>query len=329
MPAPSGRQISLAFADQQLTVVEVGGGIRSYSVDGLAVLDGYRATEMCSGGRGQLLAPWPNRLGGGRFAWAGREWQTALTEPEQHNAIHGLARWANWTVADEAADSARLEYRLYPQPGWPWIVDLAVTYSLSAAGLEVCTQATNLPGGAGPCPFGVGWHPYLAAFEGSVDDAVLTVPAETTYVMDDHGLPVAKRPVEATDVDFRAGRRIGAAQLDTAFTDLVRGGEARAVVEFAAGGGSDTSTRRGAGRPTANPTPTPSTTRLWMDAAFTHLMVFSGDTLPEAGRRRRGLAVEPMTCAPDMLRTGDGRLVLEEGETFEATWGLSSSAGGS
>ncbi|HEY3810705.1 MAG TPA: hypothetical protein VGL49_04655, partial [Acidimicrobiales bacterium] len=67
MPAPSGRQISLTFADQQLTVVEVGGGIRSYRVAGLALLDGYPATEMCSGGRGQLLVPWPNRLGGGRF----------------------------------------------------------------------------------------------------------------------------------------------------------------------------------------------------------------------------------------------------------------------
>ncbi len=134
---------------------------------------------MCSGGRGQVLTPWPNRLGDGRFDWAGREWQTALTEPEQHNAIHGLARWANWTVADEAADSARLTYRLYPQPGWPWILDLAVTYSLSAAGLEVRTEAINLPGGAGPCPFGAGWHPYLAAFGGLVDDAVLTVPAAT------------------------------------------------------------------------------------------------------------------------------------------------------
>jgi aldose 1-epimerase len=51
-------------------------------------------------------------------------------------------------------------------------------------------------------------------------------------------------------------------------------------------------------------------------------MIFSGDTLADPARRRRGLAVEPMTCAPDMLRTGDGRLVLEQGETLGADWGV-------
>ena len=34
-----------------------------------------------------------------------------------------------------------------------------------------------------------------------------------------------------------------------------------------------------------------------------------------------------MTCAPDMLRNGFGRLVLGEGETFEAAWGLTASGG--
>jgi aldose 1-epimerase len=57
-------------------------------------------------------------------------------------------------------------------------------------------------------------------------------------------------------------------------------------------------------------------------------MVFSGDTLDEAARRRRALAVEPMTCAPDMLRNGFGRIVLDEGETFEASWGVAALDGG-
>jgi aldose 1-epimerase len=51
-------------------------------------------------------------------------------------------------------------------------------------------------------------------------------------------------------------------------------------------------------------------------------MVFSGDTLSEVDRRRRGLAVEPMTCAPNMLQSGDGRRVLAEGESLDVAWGL-------
>lgn len=288
-------------------MVEVGGGLRTYTIGGRPVLDGYGDDEMCSGGRGQALMPWPNRLGDGRFEWDGDVLQTALTEPENHNAIHGLVRWGSWTVAEEAPDRVRMEYRLYPQPGWPWVLDLAVAYTLGGDGLEVRTTAVNLPGGAGACPFGAGWHPYLYAFGGLVDDAVLTFSAATAYVADERGLPVGTVPVAGGDLDFSAGRPIGAARLDHGFTDLARDGLGRASVELRAGDGSGRSTR------------------LWMDRAYTHLMVFSGDTVAEVERRRRGLAVEPMTCAPDMLRNGFGRLILGEGETFEAAWGLSAS----
>jgi aldose 1-epimerase len=60
---------------------------------------------------------------------------------------------------------------------------------------------------------------------------------------------------------------------------------------------------------------------LWQDESFPYLMVFTGDTLPEP-HRRRGLAVEPMTCAPDAFNSGDGLLVLAPGETFTGSWGI-------
>ena len=309
MPTPSGRQIHLTHQDQEVTVVEVGGGLRTYTSGGRSVLDGYGDDEMCSGGRGQALMPWPNRLGDGRFEWDGALLQTALTEPEHHNAIHGLVRWASWTVAEESTDQVRMEYRLYPQPGWPWILDLAVTYILGADGLEVRTAAVNLPGGAGPCPFGAGWHPYLEAFGGLVDDVVLSFGAATAYVADERGLPVRTVAVAGGELDYAAGRPIGAARIDHGFTDLARDDLGRAHVELRAGDRSGRSTR------------------LWMDRVYTHLQIYTGDTVEEVDRRRRGLAVEPMTCAPDMLHNGFGRLVLGEGETFEAAWGLSASGG--
>jgi aldose 1-epimerase len=309
MPIPTGRQAELTYRDHEVTVVEVGGGLRTYTAGGRPVLDGYPEDEPSSSGRGQVLMPWPNRLGDGRFVWNDVGLQTALTEPENHNAIHGLVRWASWTVAEEASHRVRMENRLYPQPGWPWILDLAVTYTLGDDGLEVRTTARNLPGGAGACPFGAGWHPYLDAFGGLVDEAVLTFGAATAYVADERGLPRHTVTVAGTDLDFSTGRPIGGAHLDTAFTDLARDSRGRATVELRAGDGSD---RR---------------TRLWVDAAYTHLMVFSGDTVDQVDRRRHGLAVEPMTCAPDMLRNGFGRIVLEEGETFEATWGLTAVGG--
>jgi aldose 1-epimerase len=150
----------------------------------------------------------------------------------------------------------------------------------------------------------LGWHPYVAAFGGLVDDTVLRLPAATAYRSDDRGLPVERYAVDGTGVDFRPGRRIGADRLDTAFTDLARDDSGRAVVELtsAEGGGPGVS--------------------MWMDAAYTHVMVFSGDTLADPARRRGGLAIEPMTCAPNALRSGDGLVTLEHGQTIAAAWGI-------
>ena len=101
---PTGRQIRLTHGDQELVVVEVGGGIRTYRQADADVIDGYAGTEMSPGGRGQVLAPWPNRVGDGRYEWEGQAQQLALTEPENHNAIHGLVRWSAWSVTDEQDD---------------------------------------------------------------------------------------------------------------------------------------------------------------------------------------------------------------------------------
>jgi aldose 1-epimerase len=308
MSTPSGQQIRLSHAGQELTVVEVGGGIRTYTTGGRAVIDGYDESEMCPGGRGQLLAPWPNRLADGYFEWNGQHLQTPLSEPENHNAIHGLVRWEAWSVRAVDPAEVRLTYQLHPQPGWPWPLDLAVAYALGDYGLKVVTEITNVGDAkSGACPVGIGWHPYLAPFGGMVDQSTLTLPAAETYASDGRGLPIGRHQVEGTPLDFRSGRTVGEAVLDVAFTALDRDDDGRATVELT---------------PTAKGDRYNYGIRMWMDRAYTHVMVFSGDTLADPARRRRGLAVEPMTCAPNMLRSGDGRRVLEPGESLIAAWGL-------
>ena len=311
MTVPSGRQARLEAHGQSLVAVEVGGGLRSYRHNGIDILDGYYEDEVCPAGSGQLLAPWPNRLGDGRFTWNGREYQLPITEVSKSNAIHGLVRWANWTLpepetlhspwtAGTPVEHVTVSHRLHPQPGWPWALDFRVVYRLSEGGLEVRTWMTNLSTEA--CPVGIGWHPYIRAFGGTVDDILLTVPARAAYRSDDRGLPIGVVSVDELGLDFNDGRRIGGARLDAAFADLQRGDDGRCVVRIESEGSP--------------------MVKLWMDRQFTNLMVFTGDTISDEGRRRRGLAVEPMTAAPDMLRSGDGRQVLEPASTLEAAWGI-------
>jgi aldose 1-epimerase len=52
-------------------------------------------------------------------------------------------------------------------------------------------------------------------------------------------------------------------------------------------------------------------------------MVYTGDTLEPADRRRTGIAIEPMTCPPNAFRTGVDLIELEPGATWRGTWGIS------
>src|SRR5262249_43545161 len=218
--APSGKQITITAGDQQAVVVEVGGGLRSYSTGGRDLIDGYRADEMSSSGRGQVLIPWPNRLQDGSYEFDGRRHQLPLNEPERRNAIHGLVRWATWTVAERESDRAVMKHVLYPQPGYPFTLGISVEYALSDSGLQVRTTATNL--GANPWPYGIGAAPYLMIGTGLIDHLMLRVPGRSVLQSDERGLPVVTEIVEGTEYDFQRPRRIGSTRLDHAFTDLKR-----------------------------------------------------------------------------------------------------------
>jgi aldose 1-epimerase len=233
---PTGEQFRLRSGDAEVVVVEVGGGLRTYRAGGRDVLDGFGEREMAGNARGHLLAPWPNRLRDGRYTWDGAVQQTPLSEPETANAIHGLVRFAPWTVVDRDGGSVRLEHLLHPQPGYPFTLRLQVAYQLSATGLQVTTTAIN--DGDVPLPYGEGHHPYLAAGAGlRVDDCTLQAPAATMLTTDQRSLPTGAVDVTGTPYDLRAGRRIGDLVIDLCFTDLARDDDGLAWVRLTGPGG--------------------------------------------------------------------------------------------
>ena len=107
MTAPSGEQVEIASGDQRAVVVEVGGGLRTYSAGGRAFLDGYGPDEMSRSGRGQVLIPWPNRLEDGGYEFDGRRHQAPIDDLAENAAIHGLVRWAAWTARPARAGVRR------------------------------------------------------------------------------------------------------------------------------------------------------------------------------------------------------------------------------
>jgi aldose 1-epimerase len=297
--APSGDQIEIALGDQRATVVEVGGGLRTYSAAGRDAIDGYGVEEMSRSGRGQVLMPWPNRLQDGSYEFDGARHQLPIDDVEEQDAIHGLVRWVSWTAGEREPHRVVMEHLLHPRPGYPFSLALAIEYRLSDKGLGVTTTATNV--GRVSCPFGSGAHPYLTLGSGTVDELTLLVPGGTVLRSDNRGIPVGSAAVEGTDVDFRRPRTISTTKLDNAFTDLERDDDGLARVQLRdPRGGSELT--------------------LWVDESYPYLMVFTGDPLPDVDRR--ALAVEPMTCPPNAFCSGTDLVRLEPGQSFTGRWGI-------
>jgi len=297
---PTGAQHVLTRGEQTAVVTEMGATLRDYRVGDRVLVDGFPEDARPDGGRGQVLAPWPNRVRGGRYTFDGSEQQLAVSEVATGNAIHGLVRWVGWAVAERDADRVSLTTTVWPQTGYPWLLRLAATYTLDDGGLTVEIAARN--DGAGKAPYGVGQHPYLTAGV-PADHTVLTVPASRRLLSDDRSVPVGVEDVAGTPYDFRDGRVVGDLQLDDTFVGLEPGADGLVRVRL-------TEPRSGLG------------VELWADAATRCLQVFSGDTLPDPARRRAGLAVEPMSCPADAFNSRSDLVVLEPGETHLLRWGL-------
>ena len=160
------------------------------------MLDGYAESERAPDGRGQVLAPFPNRVADGRYTFGGRTCQVAMDEPERGNAIHGMVRWLDWAEVSFTEHDVVLACVLRPQPGYAWELSLQVGYHLSADGLTVASSATNT--GTEPAPFGMGFHPYLGV-GAAVDGLELLVPAGT------HSPVPADRDERPVPVDVTGG----------------------------------------------------------------------------------------------------------------------------
>ncbi len=120
---------------------------------------------------------------------------------------------------------------------------------------------------------------------------------------DERGIPTGSEPVDGTQFDFLKERALGDTQLDTGYADLRRDEDGRARVRLATPDGERRAT-------------------LWLDERYQYLMLFTGDSLPEPARRRRGLGIEPMTCAPNALQSGQGLQILGPGASSTGAWGI-------
>lgn len=299
---PSGEQFELSAGASRAVVTEVGATLRLLELSGEAVILPFEVDALCRDGRGQLLAPWPNRLEDGRYEFMGAAGVAPLNEPERANAIHGLIRfWPFWARA-VTPSQVILHSALVPQPAYPWRLDLEVTYELSEHELAVSLEVANES--ATPAPFGLGFHPYLLAPAGA-EAASVELHASTHLLLDERGLPIGEEPISAFRYAplLHGSSLLGDAVLDDCFGGLEREASGHWSVLFS----PETSRGR--------------TLVVRADSAFGYVMIYSADHLGSS-EARRAVAIEPMTCPPNALRSGHDLVVIDPGETFRASFSL-------
>lgn len=254
------------------------------------VVDGYRdEAEFAAqaGVRNGLMAPFSNRIRAGRYRFDGAEHDLlpGVAEPDRL-VYHGFLRLLDCDAADVATDATSATVRLTSSAirpgafdGYPFALDLDVTYRLTAAGLTLRVVGHNV--GDRAAPYGCGWHPYFRLGSGPVDTLELHVPARTAIRTDEALIPLAgERARQPIDDDerptFERPRPIGPAVIDAAYTDLVPDpdGLARTVLRDPATG---------------------VTLTVWQPAGLMH--VFTGDTLDRD--RRASIALEPVELMTD------------------------------
>jgi aldose 1-epimerase len=302
MRAPTGEQFRLTRNTPnglaEAVIVQVAASIREFRIGGVELTEPYGEFSTPPFGDGIVLVPWPNRVEDGTWKLNGVTQQLDLTEPDKHNAIHGLLRNAAYRVIEQSDGEVTLGATVFPQHGYPFLLETSVRHELTDDGMTVTHRITNESDE--PAPVAIGSHPFFQLGDVATDDLTLTVHAGTRFPVDERLNPSAEIPVDGTDYDLRAGRKVSDLNLDDAFGDVTPDNQVTAVLTA----------------------PDGRSVALWQDESFPYVQVFTTRKFPRGTGLVTAIAIEPMTAPANAFNSGQSLKWLNPGETWQAAWGI-------
>jgi len=306
-PTPD-TEISLSFDNQRAVVSPWGAALRRYflvEADGgeTDIVWGYSGGGSKKGGQGDVLVPFPGRVTEGRYCFDGQALQLERNDKAGPNAIHGFVRTLPWNTLQPDSHRASFDIRLdaesYGRRGYPFSLDIRVTYSLDLQGLSCAFAVQNVGGQA--APVGVGFHPYFTVGTSLIDEAEVKIPGSGYLEFNERLAPTGTIVSAAgTDWDYRDYRRIGNRRFNHCYVQFERDADGMATASLR---------HSGSGR----------VIDIVMDRSFSAVVVYTGDAIVDAPRR--ACAIEPMTCATDAFNHPEwGLKQLLPDETFSGRY---------
>ena len=279
------------------TVDRVGASLNSADVGGEAVVPEWEPASPRPFSAGVTLAPWPNRIRDGKWQWQGKELQLEISEPGRQTALHGLVSDTSWDVVEHDESSVTLSTTLDPAPGYPFTLEMAVTYRLHGDGVD-CTMGIRNVGDA-RAPVAIGFHPFLCLGDRAVRSLTLDSPVAKVVAVDERLLPIGLEDSSHTRHNPAVGVRLHDAEFDTGF-QLEGSGEH--VTRLSAADGASV--------------------ELWQSSELGWIQFFLTDDFPGLRGSHSALAVEPMSAPADAFNSGTDVWQLEPDEEAQASWGI-------
>ena len=165
------------------------------------------------GGGSYVMAPWPGRIDGGRFLWAGRVRDVPVNSGA--HSLHGRGVYLPWTVDWRTPSSCRLSVDF--DSGWPFPGYAVQEIALLDDGIS---QRLEVWAGHGVrFPAGIGWHPWFRRSVGGRTSVRVRVDADRIYETAEM-IPTGWLPRVKDAPDLRGYPLLGVRRLDTCYRHL-------------------------------------------------------------------------------------------------------------
>lgn len=237
------------------------------------------------------LAPFPNRIKDGKYSYDGVDYQLPINFEPQLHAMHGFLADVVYKVLEHEPEKLVLSYHYDGNyKGFPFPFSTQLSYTFNGKRLSCKSIIENT--GVTKMPYGEGWHPYFR-LGGKVNDWSLKFQSKQKIGVDERMIPTGNN-LDYTD--FHQFKMIGEKHFDSCYSLSNENGWGQVVLQSSTG--LELSVYQELGR-----------------RKYNYMQLYT----PE---RRDCLAIEPMTCTPDVLNNGMGLIEVKSQEIIELNWGI-------
>ncbi|MFK7904050.1 MAG: aldose 1-epimerase [Chitinophagales bacterium] len=240
------------------------------------------------------LLPFPNRLKGGKYQFEGKEYAFPINDHNGQNALHGFIADHKMQLQKITLTPSYAQITLeYLYDGnlayYPFPFHLQIDYILMENQLVIEVELRN--SGTQKIPIGLGFHPYFQLTL-NADELELQLPQCELIEVDNRMIPTGKKTLYT---DFEKSTKIGDTFFNTAF-------KATSTTDY---------THK---IHLTNPKKEIQLT-YFQDPIFPYFQIF----IPP---HRKSVAIEPMSCNVDAFNNGESLTVLEKGEVWKGSFGV-------